>query len=127
MGMLLIQNPLVDRVLPCAIDVHRVLGPGLLERAYKERLGYELGARGIPFEMEVPVPVVYKDARLACGFRVEFFFDKKLVVVIKSVDEIAGIHQAQLMTYLRLLRIKQGLLINFNAKRLMDQVKSILV
>ena len=126
-GVALIQNPLVDRVLPCVIDVHRVLGPGLLERAYKECLAYELAARGISFQTEVAVPVVYKDVRLACGFRVDFVVENQLVLEIKSVEEIARIHEAQIITYLKLMRIKQGLLINFNSRRVMDQVKSVLV
>lgn len=122
-----IHNPLVDRVLPCVIDVHRVLGPGLLERAYKECLAYELTARRIPFQTEVAVPVVYKDFRLACGFRVDFVIEKQLLLEIKSVDQIVGIHEAQIITYLKLMRVRQGLLINFNARRVMDQLKSVLV
>jgi GxxExxY protein len=125
--MPLIESDLAKRVLGCAIDVHRALGPGLLERAYADCLAYELATRGFRFARELPVPVVYGDLPIACGFRADFVVERELLLEIKSVDKIASVHHAQILTYLRLLGVKQGLLINFNSNLLMSGVKSFLL
>ena len=107
-------------MIGCAIEVHRALGPGLLESAYQQCLAYELKLNGIPFRTEVPVPIAYKGIQLECGYRLDFVVDDRLILELKSVDEITGIHRAQLLTYLKLTGIPTRLLINFNVARLID-------
>ncbi|HPC19385.1 MAG TPA: GxxExxY protein [Kiritimatiellia bacterium] len=114
------KDPLTEKVIGCAIEVHRALGPGLLESAYQQCLAYELKLNGIPFRTEVPVPIAYKGIQLECGYRLDFVVDDRLILELKSVDEITGIHRAQLLTYLKLTGIPTGLLINFNVARLID-------
>ena len=114
------KDPLTEKVIGCAIEVHRALGPGLLESAYQQCLAYELKLNGIPFRTEVPVPIAYKGIQLECGYRLDFVVDARLILELKSVDEITGIHRAQLLTYLKLTGIPTGLLINFNVARLID-------
>jgi len=114
------KDPLTEKVIGCAIEVHRALGPGLLESAYQQCLAYELKLNGIPFRTEVPVPIAYKGIQLECGYRLDFVGDDRLILELKSVDEITGIHRAQLLTYLKLTGIPTGLLINFNVARLID-------
>lgn len=111
---LLTHNQITEAVIGAAIDVHRQIGPGLLESAYRECLAREMFLRGILFEREVAVPVVYKDVHLQCGYRVDFVVGGLVVVEAKSVDVLAQIHEAQLITYLSLGGWKVGLLINFN-------------
>ncbi len=117
-------SQLSNRVIGCAIEVHRMLGPGLLESAYQQCLARELSLNGIDFELEHPLPVNYKGVRLDCGYRVDVLVEKELILELKSVDAISGIHQAQLLTYMKLAGVKQGLLINFNAERLKDGLQS---
>jgi GxxExxY protein len=102
-------------VIAAAIEVHRALGPGLLESAYMRCLEHELTLRGIPFRREVSLPVVFKGVQLDCGYRMDFVVDEKIVVEIKAVEALAPIHEAQLLTYLRLSGMRVGLLINFNS------------
>lgn len=109
-------------VIGCAIEVHKVLGPGLLESAYEECLCHELTLRGIPFERQVPLPVTYKDVRLDCGYRLDLLVDDRIVIELKAVDTVTDIRKAQLLTYLRLQDVWVGLLINFNVARLVDGV-----
>jgi len=116
-------DPLSKRVIGCAIEVHRVLGPGLLESAYQRCLAHELAANGIAFVSEHPVPVQYKGMKLDCGYRVDLLVEDKLIVELKSVDQIQQIHEAQLLTYLKLAGIKIGLLINFNVTQLKKGLK----
>lgn len=113
------------QVIGAAIDVHQVLGPGLLESAYASCLAFELFDRGIAFDREVSVPVVYKHRRIDEGFRADFVIDSRLLVEIKSVQAVAPIHRAQVITYLKLLGLKRALLINFHVRRLVDGVSSI--
>jgi GxxExxY protein len=120
-------DPLVQRVLGGAIEVHRALGPGLLESAYQRCLAYELRSRHIAFDIQVPLPVLYKGVSIDCGYRLDFVVERSLVLEIKAVDVLLPIHQAQLLTYLKLLPASRGLLINFNAPRLMDGVRSLLL
>ena len=108
------NNETTHAVSGAAIEVHRQLGSGLLESAYRECLCRELMLRDIAFEREVPLPVEYKGIRLECGYRLDFLVDKTVVVEIKAVDALAPVHDAQLLTYLRLGGWRLGLLINFN-------------
>ncbi len=108
------RDPLTERVIGAAIEVHRALGPGLLESAYEECLCYELGQVGIEFERQVELPLVYKSLRLDHGYRIDIVVDGVLVVEVKAVDMLLPIHEAQLLTYPRLGGYPTGLLINFN-------------
>jgi GxxExxY protein len=111
-------------VIGCAIEVHRVLGPGLLESTYQQCLAHELALREIPFVMQHPLPVNYKGIRLECGYRVDLLVGDQIIVELKSVEELQGIFEAQLLTYMKLSGIRQGFLINFNVKRLREGLKS---
>lgn len=116
-------NDLSHAVIGAAIEVHKQLGPGLLENAYLKCLERELTLREIHFEAEHPLPVVYKEARVECGYRLDFWIERRLVVELKAVESIHPIHEAQLLTYLRLTECEVGLLINFNVPRLTDGIK----
>ena len=115
---------LSNKVIGCAIEVHRHLGPGLLESTYQRCLAHELGLNGIDFKVEHPLPVVYKDIQLDCGYRIDLFVEDQIIVELKSVEKLLPIHEAQLLTYLKLADIKQGFLINFNVKQLKEGLKS---
>ncbi len=97
-----------------AIQVHKKLGPGLLESAYKTCLVLELHDRGLPCKQELIVPIVYNNHRIDCGFRIDLLVDEKVIVELKAIEQILPLHEAQVLTYLRLLRKQVGLLINFN-------------
>ena len=114
----LVHSELPGKIIAAAIEVHRELGPGLLESAYRLCLCHELALRGIGFKSEVPLPVKYKEVHLDCGYRMDLVVDDKVAVELKSVDKLAPIHEAQLLTYLRLSGMRVGLLINFNARML---------
>jgi GxxExxY protein len=116
-------DELSNRVIGCAIEVHRQLGPGLLESAYEQCLAHELNRNGIKFQLQCPLPVQYKDIRLDCGYRIDILVEDQLIVELKSVDEIKGIHEAQLLTYMKLAGMKIGLLMNFNVTKLKDGIK----
>ncbi len=116
-------DELSHRVIGCALEVHRELGPGLLESTYERCLVYELGNQGIAFRSQYPLPVHYKDVVLDCGYRIDLMVEDKLLIELKSVDQIMRIHQAQILTCLRLTGISIGLLINFNMVRLKDGIK----
>lgn len=117
------RDPLTDRIIGCAIEVHRALGPGLLESAYEECLCYELKQSGIAFRRQVPLPVVYKEVKLDCGYRMDMVVDDRLVVELKTVERLAPVHDAQILTYLRLSGLPVGLLMNFNVPVLRDGIK----
>jgi len=117
------RDPLTSRIIGCAIEVHRVLGPGLLESAYQQCLAHELCLADIAFVMERPLPVCYKDVRLDCGYRIDLLVEDEVVVELKSVAELAPIHQAQILTYMKLADISTGLLINFNVTKLKNGIK----
>jgi GxxExxY protein len=125
-AMLINPSPLVEKVIGCAIEVHRALGPGLLESAYDFCLTHEWQLSGINFRRQVEVPVVYRGTRLNCGYRVDFIVEDTLLVEIKSIDRLLSIHQAQVLTYMRLLDLHQGLLMNFNTNRLVDGLRNLL-
>ncbi|MBS0201905.1 MAG: GxxExxY protein [Planctomycetes bacterium] len=116
-------DELSNRVIGCAIEVHRFLGPGLLESAYEQCLAHELNCHGIAFQVQYPQPVQYKDIQLDCGYRIDILVESQLIVELKSVEVIKGIHEAQLLTYMKLAGVKIGLLINFNNTRLKDGIK----
>jgi GxxExxY protein len=122
----LIPDALTGAVITAAIEVHRGLGPGLLESVYEQCLAWELQARRIPFEQQVPVAVRYKDVSLSIGYRVDFLIDGALIVELKAVERTLPLHHAQVITYLRLLGLHRALLINFNVPRLVDGLKSFL-
>lgn len=107
-------NDLSGRILGAAVEVHKVLGPGLLESAYEEALCHELTLRGVAFERQKNVPVQYKGVSLSCGYRVDLLVEKKVVVELKAVKQIEPVFEAQLLTYLRQLDLWLGLLLNFN-------------
>lgn len=116
-------NDLTHRVLSCAFEVHTGLGPGLLESAYKECLFYELNLRGLYVEKEKPMPLVFKEVKLDCGYRIDLFVENRLVVELKSVEAINDVHIAQALTYMRLSNTKIGLLLNFNVVSLKTGIK----
>ena len=116
-------DELSKRVIGCAIEVHRNLGPGLLESTYEQCLAHELKCAGIPFMLQHPLPVNYNGVKLDCGYRVDLFIDNKIIVELKSVEKLLPIHQAQLLTYMKLAEIKIGLLMNFNVRFMKDGIK----
>jgi GxxExxY protein len=109
-----VENKITEAVIGGAIDVHRELGPGLLESAYAECLCYEFSQRGLSFKRQVSLPVSYKGVKLDCGYRIDLLVEDAVIVEIKSVDALIPVHTAQLLTYLKLLDKAVGLLINFN-------------
>jgi len=117
-------SELSHRVIGCAIEVHRALGPGLLESTYRQCLAHELRLNGIQFSLEHPLPVKYKGLQLDCGYRIDILVENELILELKSVEEVKGIHEAQLLTYMKLAGIRQGFLINFNVEKLVDGLKS---
>lgn len=119
------ENEITKIVIGFAIDVHRVLGPGLLESAYEECLCYELTHAHVPFRRQVALPVLYKGVKLECGYRMDLIADDLVVVEIKAIECLAPIHEAQLLTYLKLSGKRVGLLINFNVPVLKQGLKRI--
>lgn len=119
-------NDLTGTVIGAAIEVHKVIGPGLLESAYETCLCHELKLRKIPFEKQKELPVEYKGVRLDCGYRLDVVTANNLIVELKAVDRLLPIHKAQLLTYLKLTGIKIGLLINFNVPVLKDGIKRLI-
>ena len=115
---------LSTKVIRAAIEVHKALGPGLLESTYKQCLAHELNINGINFKIESPVPVIYNGMKLDCGYRVDLLVENKIIVELKSVESLSNIHQAQILSYLKLANLRKGLLINFNVKLLKNGIKS---
>jgi len=116
-------DELSNRVIGCALEVHRALGPGLLESAYERCLAYELSQADISFRNQVPLPVQYKDVRLDCGYRIDFMVSDTLLMELKAVDRLLTIHEAQILTYMKLSEKRIGLLINFNVELLKQGIK----
>ena len=116
-------DDLSNRVIGCAIQVHRELGPGLLESTYEQCVAYELNQAKIPFKIQHPIPVSYKEIKLDCGYRVDLLIDDQLIVELKSVEQLLKIHEAQVLTYMKLANIRIGLLINFNVQILKKGIK----
>jgi GxxExxY protein len=121
-------NPLdniTEQIIGAAIEVHRFLGPGLLESAYEACLAYELSHRGLQFERQKPLPIIYKQVNLDCGYRLDFMVEQVVIIELKSVDQLLPIHDAQLLSYLKLANSQVGLLINFNTRLLRQGIHRI--
>lgn len=119
------ENEISSKIIGAAIEVHKQLGPGLLESTYETCLTYELKQMGLDVKQQQALPVVYKEVKLDAGYRIDLLVENKVIVEIKSVDALADIHTAQLLTYLKLKDLKLGLLINFNSVRVVDGLKRI--
>lgn len=117
------EDQLTEKIIDCAIEVHKALGPGLLESAYEECFCYELAQNGFSFRRQVPLPVVYKGIKLDCGYRVDVLVNDFVIVELKTVEKLLPIHEAQLLTYLKLYQRPLGLLLNFNVPALKDGIK----
>ena len=122
-GRMAEQDSLTGVVIGCAIEVHRTIGPGLLESAYQQCLAYELRLANLPFRLECPMPVTCKNLNIDCGYRIDCIVDARVVLELKAVEKVMGIHKAQLLTYMKLSGISTGLLINFNVKKLVDGIE----
>ncbi len=120
-------SQLSNKVIGCAIEVHKALGPGLLESTYQQCLAHELTINQIEFKTEYPVPVQYKGITLNCGYRIDLLVENEIILELKSVDQLKGVHEAQLLTYMKLADIKSGFLINFNVKLLKQGLKSFIL
>ena len=114
---------LTERIIGCAMEVHRALGPGLLENVYEECLCYELKQQHLPHDKQVPLPVIYKGVALDCGYRMDIVVAQTVVVELKTVDHILPVHEAQLLTYLKLSKLHIGLLLNFHTAVLRDGIR----
>ncbi len=123
------KDSFTGKIIGCAIEVHRTLGPGLLESTYQQCLARELAINNIKFSLEKPLPVKYKGVHLECGYRIDILVESEdmpfrlLIIELKSVEEIKEIHRAQLLTYMKLSGINTGLLINFNVKQLKNGIE----
>jgi GxxExxY protein len=117
------ENEISEKIIGCAIEVHKSLGPGLLESAYLECLYYELQKVGLNVEKQKPLPLVYKEVKLDAGYRLDLIVEGKVIIEIKSVEALNDIHTAQVLTYLKLSGCKLGLLMNFNVIRLVEGLK----
>ena len=122
-----IFDQLSNKVIGCVIEVHRELGPGLLESAYEQCLAAELSRFLIPFQLQVDLPVSYKGTRLDCSYRIDLLIDEQLIIELKCVEQLLKIHEAQILTYMRLAKIRVGLLINFNVPVLKKGIKRFLI
>jgi GxxExxY protein len=125
--MELLYKELTGKIVECAITVHKLLGPGLLESAYEECLQYELNASGLKTSKQYPMPLVYKGKILDIGYRIDLLVDDKVIIEIKSVDSLNPVHMAQIMTYLKLSGCRIGFLINFNVAFLKDGMKRVIL
>ena len=121
------NDPLTEKIIGFAIEVHRRLGPGLLESAYEECLCYELDQSGLAFRRQMPLPVVYKAIRLDCGYRMDVVVEEQVILEIKSVERLMPIHEAQVLTYMKLGGIATGLLLNFNTPVLKDGLRRLML
>jgi len=120
------ENELSKRIIGCAIEVHKHLGPGLLESAYQECLYYELKLAGLSVQKEKPMPIVYKEVKLDHGYRIDLLVEEKVVIEIKTVEAFNDVHTAQVLTYLRLGKYKLGLLLNFQTTILKNGIKRVI-
>jgi GxxExxY protein len=116
-------NDITRRIIGCAIQVHKCLGPGLLESAYEECLSYELMKNGLTIKRQYPTPVVYKEIKLECGYRIDILVENSIVVELKVVDEFNPVHEAQILTYMKFSKKSIGLLINFNVTILRNGIR----
>jgi len=121
-----VENDLATVVIGSAIAVHKILGPGLLESAYKQCLFYELTSKGLYVEKERPLPLIYKEIRMDCGYRLDLLVENKIIVEVKAVEALNDVHLAQVLTYLKVSGCKLGLLINFNVLKVKDGVRRVI-
>ena len=119
----LLESDLTNEILAAAIEVHRVLGPGLLESVYEQCMCRALKLRNVPYECQVPLPLIYKGDRVEAGFRIDLLVSDQVVVEIKAVEKLLPVHDAQLLTYLKLTKRRVGLLINFNVPLLKEGIR----
>ena len=117
------NNKITEKIIGCAIEVHRQLGPGLLESAYQECLIYELKQIGLQIKKELALPIIYKDIKLDHGYRIDILVEDKVVLELKTVDTLIDVHTAQILTYMKLGNYKLGLLLNFNVKMMKNGIK----
>ena len=118
---------LTEKIIGFAIEVHRHLGPGLLESAYEECLCHEMDQNGLVFQRQVPLPIIYKSVRLDCGYRMDIVVDGRAIIELKTVERLMPIHDAQVPTYMKLSRIPTGLLLNFNTAVLKDGIRRLML
>ncbi len=118
-----LDDALTEKIIGAAIEVHRILGPGLLESAYEECLAHEFESIGMSFRRQVALPVHYKGKRLDCGYRMDFVVEAGVIIEIKTVERLLPIHEAQLLTYLKLSQIGRGLLLNFQTAAMRDGIR----
>jgi GxxExxY protein len=119
------ENEIANKVIGLAIEVHSALGPGLLESAYQECLYYKIGKSGLIVEKEKPMPLIFEEVKLDCGYRIDLLVENKLVLELKSVEALHDVHLAQILTYMKLGNYKLGLLINFNVSLLKNGIKRV--
>jgi len=117
------ENEISEKIIGCSIEVHKSLGPGLLESAYQECLFYELQKAGLHVEKQKPLPLIYKEVKLDAGYRLDLIVESKVIIEVKSIEALNDIHTAQVLTYLKVSGCKLGLLMNFNVLRLIDGLK----
>lgn len=116
------ENEISFKVIGIAIELHKQIGPGLLETAYESALAYDLREAGLRVEQQVPMPFVYKDVKQELGYRIDLLVENKVIIELKSIEKLAPVHFAQTLTYLKLAELKLGLLINFNTKYLKNEI-----
>ena len=114
---------LTDKIIASAIEVHRALGPGLLESTYEACLAKEFGDRGLAFQSQLSLPVFYKGDKIECGYRIDMLVESKVIIELKNVESLLPVHEAQLLTYMKLSKVPVGLLINFNSTKLVSGIK----
>jgi GxxExxY protein len=119
------ENEVGERILGCALKVHRFFGPGLLENAYEVCLAHELGKEGLEFERQVTLPLIYDGVAIGAGYRLDLLVAKRVVIEVKAVESLADIHKAQLLSYLKLGSFRLGYLLNFNARLMKDGIHRI--
>jgi len=119
------MNEITDKIIGAAIRVHKELGPGLLESAYEACLAFELRDAGLLVEIQKPLPVMYRGVKLDCGYRLDIVVENKVILELKAVEKIIPIHEAQILSYLKLSGLRLGLLINFNSLYLKDGLKRV--
>jgi GxxExxY protein len=119
------DNDLTSRIIDAAIKVHKALGPGLLESAYKECHYYEMIKSGLFVEKEKPLPLIYESVKLDCGYRIDLLVESRIIIETKAVEALNDIHMAQILTYLRINKTRIGLLLNFNVLKMKDGIKRV--
>jgi GxxExxY protein len=119
------ENEISDQIIGCSIQVHRELGPGLLESSYEECLYFELIQAGLLVEKQKPLPLVYKEVKLECGYRLDLVVENKVIIEVKAVEALNEVHMAQILTYLKLSKCRLGLLMNFNVALMKDGIKRV--